>query len=331
MTTHLQAARHTSTLHVNATTNPILRRSFLRHASSSLALASLGGCAATARPPVAAPTTRAISHLSHLEPPGARLGVAVLDSSTSETFGQRLDERFAMCSVFKLPLAAMVLHAVDRGELHLDERLTYSKADLVPHAPVTEQHLEAGFMTVGELTRATQTTSDNVAANLLLRRLGGPSKLTEFCRSLGDTTTRLDNFEPEMNIVAPGEEHDTTTPRAMAELVAKFVGPGLLSHRSQALLQTWMRETTTGTKRLRAGFPAEWAAGDKTGTNLGKGQITRYNDVAVVWFEDRAPLVVSCFLENPVEIENMRDEDQAVLGRVGYVVSHWATATISHR
>lgn len=305
------------------------RRTFLGHALSSALVAPLASCAPVATARAQSPASRATQQLSHLEPTKTRLGVSVLDTHTGELFGQRLDERFAMCSTFKLPLAAMVLRAADRGELELDERLTYTKADLVPHAPVTEQHLDAGFMTIGELTRAAQVTSDNVAANLLLRRLGGVERFTAFCRDLGDPATRLDDYEPMMNLVPAGTNRNTTTPRAMAQLIGKIAGDGILSHPSSKLLQTWMLETTTGTKRLRAGFPKEWKAGDKTGTNLGKGVLSCYNDVGVVWFEDRTPLIVASFLESPVESEKMRDEDQAILARVGYVVSHWAKAALS--
>lgn len=305
------------------------RRAFLSRTGSALLLAPFAGCAQTLRPHADSPSARAILHLSHLTPAGARLGVAVLDTESGELFGQRLDEPFAMCSTFKLPLMAMVLRAADRGELDLDEKLTYSQADIVPHAPVTGQHLDVGFMTVRELTRATQVTSDNVAANLLLRRLGGLERFTAFCRELGDPATRLDDYEPMMNLVPAGTTRNTTTPRAMARLVGAIVSERILSHHSRQLLRAWMLETSTGKKRLRAGFPQAWHAGDKTGTSLGKGLPSCYNDVAVVWFEGRAPLIVSSFFESHVETEDVRDEDQAVLARVGYVVSHWANATRS--
>lgn len=304
------------------------RRTFLGHTLGTVLVSPLASCAPAGTVPPVTPANLARQHLSHLAPNQSRLGVEVLDTHTGETFGQLENERFAMCSTFKLPLAAMVLRAADRGELKLDERLSYTKADLVPHAPVTQEYLGQGFMTVAELARAAQLTSDNVAANLLLRRLGGTAKFTEFCGHLGDPTTRLDDYEPAMNLVPAGSTRNTTTPHAMALLVAKILSDGVLSHQSRGLLQSWMLETTTGKKRLRAGFPEEWKAGDKTGTNLGKGMLSCYNDIAVVWFDDRAPLIVTSFFESHVERENMHDDDQAVLARVGRVVSHWAKTAL---
>jgi beta-lactamase class A len=123
-----------------------------------------------------------------------------------------------MCSTFKLPLAALVLRAVDRGQLKLGTRLRYSKADIVSHMPVTEAHLNEGSMSVEALAQAAQVYSDNVAANLLLKQLGGPGAFTAFCRELGDSVTRLDRYEPMLNLSAPGDARDTTTPLAMVHL-----------------------------------------------------------------------------------------------------------------
>lgn len=299
------------------------RRTFC---TTTTALSALAFTRCTPVAPVKTQPTL-VRAIAHLEPPGARLGVAALDLQTGATLTHREHERFAMCSTFKLPLAAFVLQSAEQGRLRLDEQLTFTRADLVPHAPVTEPRVDEGAMSVEELARAGQITSDNVAANLLLRRLGGPASLTQFFRELGDTYTRLDDYEPELNITPVGALPNTTTPLAMAQLVGRFASPGTLTVASQATLKRWMLETSTGAKRLRAGFPKHWEAGDKTGTSLGKGFVSRYNDVACVWFVGRAPLVVACYLESPVETEHMSDELQLVLARVGTIVTRWAHET----
>ena len=141
---------------------------------------------------------RALAALQALESrAGGRLGVCLLDTASGRLMGNRLDEHFAMCSTFKLPLAAAVLRMAERGKLRLDEAIPYSEKDMLSHAPVTRLHLAEGSMTVKALTEATQTTSDNPAANLLLRRLGGPAALTAALRSMGARATRIDRMEPE--------------------------------------------------------------------------------------------------------------------------------------
>jgi beta-lactamase class A len=220
-----------------------------------------------------------------------RLGVAVLDTATGRVQGHRLDERFPMCSTFKWLASAFVLHRVDRGEERLDRRIPYGREVLIAHSPVTEQHVGEG-MTLAALCEATVTVSDNAAANLILDSFGGPAGLTAYIRTLGDTQTRLDRTEPALNEARPGDPRDTTTPRAMAASMRACVLGDALSEAGRAQLTRWLKDTTTGAERLRAGVPADWQAGDKTGT----GARGTYNDVAVFWPPDRAPLVVAAYL-----------------------------------
>lgn len=255
---------------------------------------------------------------------GGRLGICVIDTAGGRRLGHRMDERFAMCSTFKLPLAAAILQRADRGKLSLDTVLPYTKADIVMHAPVTEPNLAKGGMTIRDLAAAAQKQSDNVAANLLVKHLGGPQALTKFFRAHGDRVSRLDRYEPEMNDVPPGDERDTTSPAAMAATIAKTLSTGrVLSRGARMLLMQWMTDTTTGAKRLRAGLPAGWRTGDKTGTAL-DDYSAKYNDVAFAAPPDRAFLIITAYYNTGGPREEMRDEDQAVLAEVGRIATAWA-------
>jgi beta-lactamase class A len=255
---------------------------------------------------------------------GGRLGVALLDTGSGAFIGHRLQERFGMCSTFKLPLAAAILRKVDEGSLRLDQWVRLSQADIVPHSPVTQLHLTQGGMTVQALAEAAQTTSDNAAANLLLTLLGGPDGFTGMLRAAGDSVTRLDRMEPAMNAVPHGEVRDTTTPLAMAQTVSHQLTGGWLSKGSTAMLTGWMVATQTGTKRLRAGLPLGWRAGDKTGTGMAPGMPDKYNDVAIVWPPGHAPMIVAAYYETRIPHGGrMRDEDQAVLAQVGRIAAQW--------
>ena len=254
---------------------------------------------------------------------GGRLGVWALDLLRARSVGHRGAERFGMCSTFKLPLAALVLRAADAGQLRLDQTLRYGADDMVPHAPVTSTHLDLGEMRIEALAQAAQETSDNVAANLLLRHFGGPAAVTAQWRELGDEQTRLDRFEPDMNLVPPGEERDTTTPEAMARLLARIFDGHTLTAPSAALLQRWMIDTRTGLTRLRGGFPKDWTAGDKTGTGIAPAMANKHNDVAVVWRDQQPVLVVTAYYEADGHYDEMRAADNAVLAEVGRQVAAW--------
>ena len=148
-----------------------------------------------------------------------------MDTANGQQLAHRADERFAMCSTFKWVLAASVLAHVDRGALALDEQVPYGPADLLEYAPAAKASLDRGFMTIEALAVAAVTISDNTAANLLLAKTGGPPGLTEFMRSCGDTVTRLDRLEPDLNDNIEGDPRDTTTPRARS---AEGLTPGQL-------------------------------------------------------------------------------------------------------
>ena len=302
------------------------RRAFLGIAlSGALVLPSLGACAAPVpkAPPRKAPTDELLALEAKSQ---GRLGVGILDTATGEMVGHRLEERFALCSTFKLPLAAEVLRDVDAGRRKLDQFIAYSNADMVSHAPVTGANLAAGGMTIGELAKATQITSDNPAANLIVRELGGPKAVTQRFRLAGDPVTRIDRYEPMMNFVVGDDPRDTTSPAAMAGLIARYLTTDYLSKPSKDLLIGWMIETRTGAKRLRAGFPPEWKAGDKTGTGMADGMLDKYNDVAIFWPPGRAPIIVAAYYETAFAYGDTRDEFQAVLAEAGRIAARWAIA-----
>jgi beta-lactamase class A len=197
---------------------------------------------------------------------GGRLGVFVVDTASNASFGRRQDERFAMCSTFKALAAAFVLARVDKGAEKLDRRIPVAKTDLLSYSPVVEKHVGKG-MTVRELCDAAVTYSDNAAANLLLASFGGPSRLTAWLRAIGDEATRLDRIEPELNEAKVGDPRDTTTPAAMTRTLGKLLLEDVLSPASRDQFAAWLVANTTGGKRLRAGLPAGWTVGEKTGTS----------------------------------------------------------------
>jgi beta-lactamase class A len=253
---------------------------------------------------------------------GGRLGVCLLEAGRRRVVGNRLDERFAMCSTFKLALAAMVLREADAGRLRLDETLPVAAADLVPFAPLIERHIgeRLSLMAIAE---AAQVESDNAAANLLLKRVGGPAAFTAFVRAVGDVQTRLDRLEPELNLVRAGDVRDTTTPRAMAQTVARLLTGDVLAPASRDRLAGWMRLTKRGTRRLRAGLPADWRAGDKPGTAQARGMTDKVNDIAVAWPPSQAPLVVTAYYDSARATGDTQAADEALLADVGRIAAAW--------
>lgn len=225
----------------------------------------------------------------------ARIGVFALDTGTGETLGYRQDERFGMGSTFKTLAVAALLHAHPLSSGFFDQVVHFTQDDIVSASPVTSTRVDTG-MTVRELSDAAITHSDNTAGNQLLKLLGGPESLTAFVRTLGDTVTRLDRWEPLLNTNIPGDERDTSTPAALAADYRALVLGDALATPERDQLTAWLLANTTGDARIRAALPHDWKTGDKTGT----GDYGSANDVAVTWPSGaNAPLVIAILTTHP--------------------------------
>lgn len=197
-----------------------------------------------------------------------------------------------MCSTFKASLAALVLQSVDRGQMQLQDMIAYGRADVPDwYAPVAEENLNKGALSVSDMCKAAVEYSDNTCANLLMARVGGPAALTIFWRSIGDPITRLDHDEPILNRTPLGDPDDTTTPAAMAANLRHILLGSVLSPSSRELLTGWMQDCKTGDDRLRGGIPKTWRIANKTGNN-GKDA---YGDIAITWPMPKTPILVCVY------------------------------------
>jgi beta-lactamase class A len=270
----------------------ISRRRFQVGLGAALVAAPFSGAPKAAHAGNSGP--RLIEEIKRLESQsGGRLGVCILQTATGVRHVYRGDERFPMCSTFKVLAAAAMLARVDAGKQQLTRRVTFDASSVVVNSPVTEKRAGDGGMTLTEICEAALTRSDNTAGNLLLEDIGGPSGLTAFARTLGDDVTRLDRNEPALNQARPDDPRDTTSPNAMAaNLRTLLFETTALSAASREQLTTWLIANKTGDARLRAGLPNHWRVGDKTGT----GEQGTANDVAVVWPSSGAPVIVAVYL-----------------------------------
>ncbi|HED4877762.1 TPA: L2 family class A beta-lactamase [Stenotrophomonas maltophilia] len=296
----------------------LARRRFLQFsgaaAASALAAPLLARAATTtmaAAPSIAA--FAAATDFAALEKAcSGRLGVTLLDTGSGRRLGHRQDERFPLCSTFKSVLAATVLKQAERDPALLDQRLPVRAQDILEHAPVTRRHVGKD-LTMRDLCRATLITSDNTAANLLFAAIGGPPAVTAFLRASGDTITRSDRLEPELNSFAIDDPRDTTTPAAIAATLQRLVLGDALKPASRQQLADWLIDNETGDACLRAGLGKRWRVGDKTGSN---GEDAR-NDIAVLWpVQGGSPWILTAYLQaGAISFE----QRAAVLAQVGRI------------
>ncbi len=262
-----------------------------------LALASLPLAAA------AAPTTVSADFAAAEAALGGELGVAAIDTGTGRTIGYRQEQRFPMCSTFKVVLAAAVLAREAREPGLLDRRVSLPRSVFVDWSPITGKHVD-GELSVAQLCAATLQYSDNTAGNMLLREVGGPAGLTRYARAIGDQHFRLDRWETELNTATPGDERDTTTPLAMARTLQKLLLLDGLPLAGRHALRDWMLGNTTGAARIRAGVPAGWPVADKTGT----GSYGSASDIAVIYPSGKAPIVLAIYTRQSEKNADARND-----------------------
>jgi beta-lactamase class A len=243
-----------------------------------------------------------------------RVGVFAQNLDTGRKFTWRADERFVMCSTFKASLAACVLSRVDMGQERLDRVVPYGEKDLVGYAPVAraKDNMARGAMTIEMMCKAAVEVSDNTCANLLLAAIGGPAALTNFWRTTGDGTSRLDANEPELNRSHPGDPHNTTTPAAMAATLKRLVLGQVLATASRERLTDWMIACQTGANRLRAGLPKAWMVADKTGANGADAA----GDIAVAWVAPGKPVLIVAYTQGGTPRPDDHEDLFAGIGRL---------------
>lgn len=222
----------------------------------------------------------------------ARIGLAVYDYQSGKRWEYNANDRFPLTSTFKALACAAVLERVDAGDEDLQRVVIVRESDLVPYAPVTEKRLGGQGMTLYELCDAAMLMSDNTAANLVLRSLGGPQGVTGFARRIGDSVTRLDRWEIELNEASPGDLQDTTTPNAMAQNLRRLVFGDVLSTDSRQQLVDWLVGNKVAGSLIRAGIPRDWRIGDRTGA----GGYGSRSIIAVIWPPERRPVVVAIYM-----------------------------------
>jgi beta-lactamase class A len=232
---------------------------------------------------------------------GGAVGVAVVHVETGRRVSLRGGEAFPLASVFKLPLAIELLAQVQAGRVRLEDSVDVRVTDLRPgYSPIAEHHPNGYRATVGDLLAAMVTESDNTAADVLLRMVGGPAAVTARMRALGLRSIRVDRSEGEIGRDFVGlpsgawsgtladfrrdaaavlasrraearghflrDPRDTATPSDMARLLVLLQRGEALDAAGTAHLLNLMARTVTGPKRLRAGLPADAALAHKTGT-----------------------------------------------------------------
>ena len=221
---------------------------------------------------------------------GGLLGLAALDVGAGRRALWRAQERFPFCSTFKAFLAAATLERVQRDEEQLDRAVRITAADMIPHAPVTETAV-GRTLTIRELMQAAVEVSDNPAANILIREMGGIAVWRSWWPTFGDTTTVISRLEPDLNTALPNDPRDTCLPEQTLANIREMAFSERLTPENDALLHGWLTASPTGPNRIKAAAPEGWTVAHKTGT----GANGTTNDIAMLTPLSGSPVIVAAY------------------------------------
>jgi beta-lactamase class A len=227
----------------------------------------------------------------------ALVGLFATNLNSGQTLAHRAQDSFAVCSTFKGYAAARVLQMVEHGELTLDRKVFVDPTAMVANSPRTQPRA-GGEMTLDELCQAAVQVSDNTAANLLLKTIGGPPAITAFARSIGDDRTRLDRWETELNSAIPGDPRDTSTPEALGGGYRNLLTGDALAPAQRQQLEAWLRANETSS--VRPALPPGWTTADKTGN----GAYASTNDVGIAYGPGGRRVLLSIMTRTTAEDPN---------------------------
>lgn len=298
---------------------------------------------------------RAIGALAAEAAPAA-LGVGLINLESGEAFLFKGERRFPMMSIFKLPLGAAVLSEVDAGRLSLDEPFILTDSDLSPsNSPISAGWPARRDYLARELLEAAMVGSDNTAADVLMKRIGGPGALTAWLDSRHLTGLRIDRYERELQPESFGmasfrpdwrdpavysavraripaatrmaamraylaDPRDTATPRGMVEFLQKLDRRELVSAGSTDRILDYMRRNPGGVNRFRAGFPSDSVFAHRTGASgVDQGLSLAHNDAGILTLADRRRYAIAGFLSGSTADEAQRDSIFARVARAAVV------------
>ncbi len=202
----------------------------------------------------------------------ADVGIAALDLNTGEEVSIKGDTPFPMASTVKVAIAALYLSQVDHGRRSLDDSIN--------------------GQSVRGLMRRMLIYSDNRAADVLFKDVGGPTAVHEWLRDNGVTGVRVDRTIAQLLNAHRDlwDRRDSSTPVAMVELLRRIYSAELIKPESRNYLLDLMSQCQTGKNRMKALLPYGVTVEHKTGTLTGLA-----DDVGFITMPDGHRIAVAIF------------------------------------
>jgi len=242
----------------------------------------------------------------------AQIGVTILNVETAYSWDYKGDETFPLTSTFKTIACAKLLHDYDNKNIDMNNTVKIKDIDLVEYSPVMKNYVDQEI-TLSQACQAAMYMSDNTAANIIIKSVGGTQSITNFVRDIGDKNTRLDRLEPDLNEGLLNDPRDSTTPNAISNTLNKLLFSSILSGSSKHQLKEWMIKNQVTGNLLRSVLPEKWEIADRSGAGgFGARSIT-----ALVWAKHQSPLIISIYI---AQTEASMDERNQAIVKIGKAI-----------
>lgn len=230
------------------------------------------------------------------------MGVSGMVIEKRESVEYHGEKHFPMQSVYKLPIAISVLHAVENGRVRLDQPVRVTENDMVPAAlvsPLRDKHPQGGEFTVEDLLRRAIVDSDGSASDILLRVMGGTKQIRRYLKRENIRGVHVLHTEAQLAEDKQRQYGDSAKPDAMVDLLARLQTGKLLNTEDTERLLNWMKESRTGKDRIRGKLPSGTDVADKTGgSGTYDGLTPATNDVGLIELPDGNHVAIAIFLSD---------------------------------
>ncbi len=223
-----------------------------------------------------------------------------------------------MQSVFKLPLAITALHLIEEGKFSLDQPVRFLPSDRIlphTHSPLQDKYPEANVdIPLRELLRLAVSLSDNSAADVVLRVIGGPEVVQRYINSIGVDRFQLKDGERGLHRDVAAQYRNWFEPASAVKLLRRISDDSPLSAQHTALLLAWMKDTPTGAHRIKGELPEGTNVMHKSGTSgSGNGVAYATNDIGLIALPNGQRLAIAIFVADAAADDATRD---AVIARI---------------
>lgn len=246
-----------------------------------------------------------------------KVGVAAMVLETGENASLNGGEKFAMQSVYKVPISMAVMKLVTEGKLKADQPLEISKADFVSagqRSPIRDQFPDGTSLPLWHVIEYAIGESDGTASDVLLKLAGGPAEVQKYVDSLGIKDMQIKNTEKEFAKDWKVQYENSATPAAAIALLTELqTGVSLEKERAKLILD-FMNESRPGPNRLRGLLPENTWVAHKTGTSGTRDGITAAtNDIGLIRLPNDKHLAIAVFVGDSPADEKTRE---SVIARI---------------